>query len=134
MPRKLQKPFFCSIFFENIFSKFKTLKFNQFTSLNFRTFVHNNVYSCIFFLIAVYFALINVFYIFFSFNQVDSGVAARQHSQQTLQLANQLITNITLAETYLHSHGNTNQQALLTSHNKQVENVNQYISLLKNRS
>ena len=95
MPRKLQKPFFCSIFFENIFSKFKTLKFNQFTSLNFRTFAHNNVNACIFLLIAVCFALVNVFYIFFSFNQVDSGVAARQHSQQTLQLANQLITNTT---------------------------------------
>ena len=81
MPRKLQKPFFFSIFFENIFSKFKTLKFNQFTSLNFRTFVLNNAYACIFLLIAVCFALINVFYIFFSFNQVDSGVAARQHSQ-----------------------------------------------------
>ena len=95
MPRKLQKPFFCSIFFENIFSKFKTLKLDQFTSLNFRTFVLNNAYACIFLLIAICFALINVLYIFFSSNQVDSGVAARQNSQQILQLANQLITNTT---------------------------------------
>ena len=134
MPRKLQNLLFCGVFFKNIFSKFETFKFNQLSWSNFKTLIHYNVNACIFLLIAVFFALFNTFYVFLSFNQVDSGVTARQHSQQTLQLANQLITNITLAQTKLHGYVNTNQQELLTSHTKEVERVNQYISLLQNRS
>ena len=134
MPRKLQNLFLCSVVFENLSRKIKTFKFNQLTWSNFRTFVHDNVNAFIFLLVAILFALINTFYIFLSFDQVESNVTARQHSQQTLQLANQLITNITLAQTYLHGFVITNQQALLTSHTKEVEKGNQYISLLQNRS
>ena len=150
VPKKLNNALFFSGAFNKIIhhisDQLRTFKFKQpnwsnlsHSKLNwsniswskFLTFLHANINAFVFLLLALAFAVINAFYVFWSFEQVESSVASRQHSQQTIQLANQLITNITLAQTDLRGYVLTNQPDLLKPYTDAVRNAKQQLNLLQ---
>ena len=101
-------------------------------TISFKDFVQSNINAFIFLLIAILFAVVNSVYVYQSLYDVKNNVATRQNAQKTLNLANQLITNLTLAQTTLRGYVLTGHQELSQPYNDAIIKSKQQLKLLAN--